>query len=350
MVLRFIIILITLVLFGCKSDENKEIETVQGFVSTIPKVKKAIVKKAPFFIEIHSMGKLKAVKKADLKFENPGIINRILVNNGDLVTKGQVIAFQESKHILPEIRKNKELLKKAKLNMEDLLLGFGFSLKDSTNIPQHIFEVAKSRSGIEDSKYQLSQTYKKYQDTRIVSPFSGAIANLEISEKSFYSTSDNLCTIIDNSELYVDFYILENELGLVSKGDQIDVIPIALSNVKFNGKIKHINPLVNKNGLVKVKALIKDHENQLIDGMNTNLYLKKKIDNVISIPKTAIVERQGKKVVFTYKDGKSKWNYVETSSQNRDSIIIIKGLNVNDPIIAEGNVNLAHNAEVKLID
>jgi hypothetical protein len=106
--------------------------------------------------------------------------------------------------------------------------------------------------------------------------------------------------------------------------------------------------MVNENGLILVKARINNKNNVLIDGMNINILIQKKIENVISLPKSAIVDRQDRKVIFTHKDGKSQWNYVTTSYEKRDSIVIIEGVKIGDIIIIEGNVNLAHDTEVEL--
>lgn len=335
---------------GCNVDRKQASQEKDEFISSIPKIKTTTVKLSSFYTEINSNGKLEAVKKVDLKFENEGIIERILVNDGDQLKKGQLIAYQASNHIAFEEAKNKEILTKAQLNMEDILLGFGYSLKDSLSVPQETWNMAKSRSGISEANNQIIQTKKKYKASKLVAPFSGVIANLSAKEKNLSSTSDKICTLIDNKELLVNFYILEKEFGMVSRGDVIEISPIALPNQKFTGIIKYINPIINEHGLILIRASVENKDSLLIDGMNANVSVKKKIDGVISIPKRAVVDREERKVVFTYKNGRSQWNYVKLSHETRDSVVITEGLKIGDHLIIDGNIDLAHDAKVQLTE
>lgn len=334
------------VIVACNDTKKKRVIPEKEFISSIPEIKTSLVKESFFQININSNGKLEAKQKVDLKFENEGLIKKILVHDGDLIKKGQTIAYQTSNYLLSEKKMNEEVLNKALLNMEDVLLGFGYSLNDTIKIPKDIMNMAKSRSGIEQAKNQIIQTQKKHSSAKITAPFSGVIANLSAKENSLSSMSDKLCTLINNKILLASFYILENEFGIIAVGDLIEIYPIALPTKKFTGKVKYINPIINENGLILIKAIVDNKESLLIDGMSVNISIQKKIGNVISVPKKALVDRQDKKVIFTYNNGKSKWNYVETSYETRDSIIIIKGIKVGDSIITDGNVNLAHDTEV----
>jgi membrane fusion protein (multidrug efflux system) len=332
----FLLFSFSLLFLNCKDKIEQNSTPDIEFFSSIPDVKTMMIKESSFNTVISSNGKLEAIKKIDLKFENEGVIERILVNDGQVVKKGQMIAYQSANYLESEKQKNEELLTKAKL--------------DSLKIPQDVFKMARSRSGIASANYQRKQTQKKYISTRILAPFSGVIANTTAKEKSLSSVSEKVCTLINNNELFVSFSILENEFGLIKKGDIIQIIPLALPNKKFEGKVKYINPIVNENGLIVIKAIITNRSNTLIDGMNVNITIEKKLNGVISVPKKAIVDRQNKKVIFTVKNGKSKWNYVEYYIETIDSVVVSKGLEIGDKIIIEGNINLAHGTEINLTE
>jgi multidrug efflux pump subunit AcrA (membrane-fusion protein) len=55
-------------------------------------------------------------------------------------------------------------------------------------------------------------------------------------------------------------------------------------------------------------------------------------------------------VVFTYESGLAKWNYVKTSFENSTQYVITEGLSPGDSVIVKGNLNLAHDAKVKLTE
>ena len=56
-------------------------------------------------------------------------------------------------------------------------------------------------------------------------------------------------------------------------------------------------------------------------------------------------------MVFTLKDGKAQWNYVQTGLENAESYSMADdALKEGDTVIVTGNVNLAHEASVKVVD
>ena len=83
--------------------------------------------------------------------------------------------------------------------------------------------------------------------------------------------------------------------------------------------------------------------------MNVRVSVKRSVGEQLVIPKTAVVLRSGKQVVFTLKDGKAMWNYVHTGLENMEEYTITDGLEEGMEVIVTGNVNLAHEAPVKVI-
>jgi len=74
----------------------------------------------------------------------------------------------------------------------------------------------------------------------------------------------------------------------------------------------------------------------------------------IVVPKTAIVLRSGKQVMFTVKDNIAMWNYVTTGLENLTEYTLTNweasGLQEGMRVITTGNVNLAHETPVKIIE
>lgn len=132
------------------------------------------------------------------------------------------------------------------------------------------------------------------------------------------------------------------------------VIPYA-GGSSFEGRVSEVNPLVDTNGMVKVKADV-NGEGRLFSGMNVRVSVRRNLGEQLVIPKTAVVLRSGKQVVFTLKEGKAMWNYVHTGLENATEYIVSDksqkgvedGLLEGDTVIVTGNLNLAHEAEVNV--
>ena len=147
----------------------------------------------------------------------------------------------------------------------------------------------------------------------------------------------------------VDFTVLENELPLLKVGDKVEITPYASAAGVRQGSISEINPLVDENGMVRIKARV-NGSNKLFDGMNVRVSVKRSVGEQLVIPKTAVVLRSGKQVVFTLKEGKAMWNYVHTGLENMEEYTVTDGLEEGMEVITTGNVNLAHEAKVKEVD
>jgi hypothetical protein len=123
---------------------------------------------------------------------------------------------------------------------------------------------------------------------------------------------------------------------------------------EYTGKVVSINPIVEKNGTVLVKAKVKN-DGKLMEGMNVKIKIEKSILNQFVIPKSAIVLRQDQEVLFKVINGKAYWTYVKVIKENKDYYSVIPNpdkssaiLKVGDTIITNGNLNLAHDSAVTI--
>jgi membrane fusion protein (multidrug efflux system) len=340
-------VFLVFVLFSCKENDTTShvSTTINDSIISSKKVKTLKPTYNDFHLELKITGKIYAHNKVDLKFKLVEKISSIYVTNGKKVRKGQILAKQENNIYSNKVVKAKEQLERAKIDVEDILIGFNHSFKDSSNVPKTTLNMAKNRSNYNTSISNLNDSKIELSSTVLRSPINGIVANLETKNYSYPDNTKPFCTIIDNSVFEVEFSVIEDDYVFLTKGQPIEVSTL-LSEETSKGSITEINPTVDENGMIKVKGLIKDASENIIDGMNINIIIKKVIPDKIYVPKESVVLRDNKKVIFTYEEGKAIWNYVETSFENYDFVVIEKGIKKDDEIIYSGNVNLAHNSSV----
>lgn len=340
---------------------TKEMEKEEKGVSTVlPEAKNEvtthILKKRNFDHELVSNGKVNARSKADLRFETNEVIARIYVRNGDRVRKGEKLAELDTFRLEQKLSQSRDALLKAELELKDVLIGQGYTPDDFSKVPVETMKLAKVKSGYDQSKSQYELVKREMEHATLVAPFDGVVANLFAKAFNPANTSEVFCTILDTKGMEAEFTVLENELAFIKKGDKVMVIPYA-GGGSFEGSVSEINPLVDTNGMVKVKADV-NGEGKLFSGMNVRVSVRRNLGEQLVIPKTAVVLRSGKQVVFTLKEGKAVWNYVNTGLENATEYIVSdksqkgieNGLLEGDTVIVTGNLNLAHEAEVKVSD
>ncbi|UAM98030.1 efflux RND transporter periplasmic adaptor subunit [Polaribacter litorisediminis] len=336
----FILILIIYMFSKCKNNEIVNNEDYNDISYDTIKVLTKKIDVNYFNKKILFNGKINYSLKSDLRFTQNNIISSIKTSVGEIVKYNQVLGLLENKILENSIEKAKIELQKAKYKFEEEKINFG------NNITKSSFENLKIRSGLFEAQNNLDRAQIEYNQTILKAPFSGIIANLEKKEGDFITTADVFCTLINPNKLEVFFSVLENEFQFVSIGQEIEILSFVNNDESLKGRITEINPLVDKNGLIKIKAKVLSKETNLLDGMNVKVLINKPLKDVIVIPKEALVLRSNRQVVFTLEKGLAKWNYVEVAGENNNSYAIKKGLKVSDTIIVSGNLNLSHDAKV----
>lgn len=346
------------ILFFCGfiscSAEKKNTEVSEEAVETVlpdetNEVTVITLKETEFNHELVSNGKLSARRYADLRFESAEPIAAILVKNGDRVSKGQKLAELSPFRLVNKSAQAKDALERARLELQDVLIGQGYRLEDSAKVPSATMQLVRIKSGYDQSLtlYELAE-YERRNAT-LTAPFDGIVANLFAKPFNTASTTDVFCSVIDPGSLEASFTVLESELPLIKTGDRVEVTPFAAPDNRTQGRISEINPLVDVNGMVKISAAVTADKGKLFEGMNVRVSIHRSLGKQLVVPKEAVVLRSGKQVVFTLTDEKAYWNYVHTALENADSYTITDGLKAGDIVITGGNINLAHESPVQVI-
>lgn len=343
---------------SCSDKKDNTEKEEQGVSTILPEsrneVTVEILKKRDFHHELVSNGKVSARGKADLRFETGEVIAHIYVKNGDRVRKGQKLADLDKFRLEQKLSQAEDALLKADLELKDVLIGQGYSPDDFSKVPAETLKLAKVKSGYEQTKSQYELSKRELEHATLIAPFDGVVANLFSKSYNPANTSEVFCTIIDTKSMETDFTVLENELSFIKTGDKVVITPYAGGGV-YEGRVSEINPLVDANGMVKVKATVNAGE-KLFSGMNVKVSVRRSLGEQLVIPKSAVVLRSGKQVVFTLGKGKAMWNYVKTGLENETECIVSNkaqngvedGLLEGDTVIVTGNLNLAHEAEVEV--
>jgi RND family efflux transporter MFP subunit len=341
-----------LMCFGCSNDpmpqDNSEVKiTNTGKPESVKTMKMRYV---DFKQELLANGKLDAIHTSDLKFATVGNITVLSVKEGDIVKKGQVIAALDDRVIKNNYRQSAMRYNLACLDYQDQLIRAGYSLADTSIIEDKIKKIARLRSGLSQAEVELQQISNELEAMQLRAPYDGKIANLKA---GLQNNSNNnfgyICTIVDDRTLSINFQILEQELGFIHRGSIVCISPFSNTELKVNGIVASINPMIDQSGMVDIKATVPNFDGRFIDGMSVNVEVLKYIKKQLVIPRQAVLDRQGRKVVFTMVNGKAKWNYVEIAFENNFEYAIKSGIKEGDQVIIDGNFNLAHDKPVEEI-
>lgn len=328
----------------------------EGKAMTEPEVNEVEVitlERTDFAHQLMSNGKLKASRRASLAFNTGGVVSALMASNGSRISSGNIIAELDRASLKLTLDAAKIALQKAELDLYDVLAGQGFAAKDTLSVPANILAMAKMRSGYTSALNSLNRAGLEYDGAVLKAPFSGRIADIKLNEYD-RTTSDPFCTVIDDSTFDVDFSIMESEYSFISKGLPVRIIPFADPSKVITGKVTEINPTVDKNGQIAVRASVRN-DGELLDGMNVKVIVERMMPGQLVVPRSAVVVRDNMDVLFTYTDdGIAHWTYVNIIKSNGESHVVTANedrgaeLSEGDVVIVKGNLNLADGSKVQL--
>ena len=238
-------------------------------------------------VSMQTMGKVVAERYADLAFETVMPIEQVLVKNGQHVRRGQVLAtldqFKLRNAIVQKERAVEQAqlqIEQAHLKMQDVIIAQGYDPDKTAQIPSNVMHNADMKSGYALSKSQLAIAKTQLEAARhdlqsgvLTAPFDGVVANVSVQAHQLAEAGKAVCRVIATGDMAVEFRVMEADLGKYKIGTVVSVIPIADKNVHYDASVSEINPVVDQQGAVTLRARL-SNATGLFDGMNVEIILK----------------------------------------------------------------------------
>lgn len=281
--------------------------------------------------------------------EYSGILTNVSVNEGDRVSKGQVLARIDDGGLQNEL---------AQLEAQERLAKTTFERQErlwEQNIGSEM-QYLEAKTNYEALQSSVNRLKSQLDKTVVRAPFSGVVDDVISEQGEVVNPGQNqLFRLISLDNMYVEAQVPENYLNTVSKGTDVKV-NIGSVGREFEGKISQVGNNINPNNRtfrieVEVpndKSLIKPNQ---IATIKLNDYTS---ENAIVIPESSIQKNaSGESIVYILekeneKDfGIAKKVIVETGLVYNDSIEIKEGLEPGQILITDGSKNLRDGQEVK---
>ncbi|RDH84589.1 MAG: efflux transporter periplasmic adaptor subunit [endosymbiont of Galathealinum brachiosum] len=306
------------------------IETVSASIQTIA-VKQTIT------------GTLQAIRKVRIINQVPGLLTALPAYPGDIIKKGQLLVQLEDSLLKAEVEKAEATLNQAKVDYRRLKDLAPRKLASESEVAQ-----AQTLNDIAVANLRLKQT--ELSHSRIKAPLSGIISERLVEPGDVIPLHNHLLTLIDTSSLKAEINLSELLLPLIEVGNQVDITIDALGEQSFNGKIKRIHPIINKDtrrGTVEVIL------NPVPDGAIAGQFCRVSIHTMsrsrLMIPYTAVRHDKQGAYVYAFTQNRAKRINITTGIQQDESIEVLDGLIDKQQIISKGFFGLKDDMSVKII-
>lgn len=334
-----------------KNTTASESTPIQNLQEEVLEVATVSAQRKAFTYTIQSNAKTEAQEQATLQFRVSGYISKVFVQNGQFVQAGQIVAILDDTEAKLALQKAKNQRVVAYEEYIKEVLDFGGNLQaEHGGISPELNERILARKGVRSAELQIKEAEIQLQYTQLKAPFAGVIADLNLKANNFVTPSQSFCTLYSSTQLHAVAEVLETEVNVLKIGQKAEVLPLGCHEKSVCGtdaSIIEINPKVGSNGLFKVKLLLHNPKNIFL-GANLQVRMFVPQRESLVVPKSAIVIRSGKKVVFTAEGNLAKWHYVSTGLENGEEVEILDGLKEGEKVIVSNNLQLNHDSPVKV--
>lgn len=257
-------------------------------------------------IKVNGQTELPPQNQADVTTFLSGTITQILVNIGDRVNKGQVLAIADS----PEFIRLQEEYQISKNNLEYLELEYKRqqTLRAENVNSEKTYQKTKSELNIEKSRYQSLTNQLSLLGTnpnamsrtlKIVAPISGNISAIPIRIGTNMVNGQTLFSLVDNSKIHLDLKIYEKDLPYVHEGQKVSFNLTNINKEEVTATIFSIGKAFEPGTkTVIAHANINQVPDNLIPGLYVNALIDVGAKTVKALPNEAIVKADGRTFIF----------------------------------------------------
>ncbi|MBL7999025.1 MAG: efflux RND transporter periplasmic adaptor subunit [Candidatus Kapabacteria bacterium] len=321
---------VALVLSGCHRDAGEHTEETT-VITTSPVRQDTTVYR-------EYVSQIRAIQHIELRALEKGYVQKIYVDEGQSVKKGQLL-FQ----IKPVIYQAEVQKAQADVSFAEIEYQNTKRLADSNIVSKNELALAKAKLDKEKSELALASAHLGF--TEIRAPFNGIVGRFnDVRLGSLVDEGDLLTTLSDNSTMWVYFNVPEAEyLDYMKTGKSG-----AASNVKLrianntvfdhDGEIETIEAdFNNETGNIAFRAAFKNPNTMLRNGETGNILMPVALKNALLIPQKATFEIMDKKYVYVVDSaGVVQAREISTGTEMPHIYQVTGGIGEQDKIITDG--------------
>ena len=321
-------------------------------------------------------GYLVARRQSVVSSKIQGRISELRVEEGSVVKTGDVLAKLENADYEAGIAKAKADIEYAKADLaeaqrqerlQEVLFRDKVVSQDALDTAKA--KVALAAATIEQDKAALQMQQANYDFTTIRAPFAGIVVKkmTEAGESvapippgvNISTSSGAIVAIADMNSLEAEVDVNEANVAQLQSGQPAEITVQAIPNHTYKGVLRQVIPTADRTkATVTVKTSILDKDKYLKPEMSCNvtfLQPQKRAEKttaapkrIVTIPKDAIVTRDGKSVVFQVEDKKVHQLPVVTGADLRGQVIVTSGLVGSETLVSNPPEKLRDGDSVKV--
>lgn len=297
---------------------------------------------------------IQAFRNVEIRSKVNGFLERVLVDEGQMVKTGQVLFQLNSEPYKVVLEKAlaavrsaeaEALTAKVEVNRVKQLVEKNVISKTELQLAEAKLEIANAK--IRQAKAEEADARLHLEYTVIRSPFNGMIDRLPLKLGSLIEEGTLLTSIADVSSVFAYFNLSENEYlhfmrsknrDSISKARNLELILSDGSLFPVKGTIETMEGQIDQaTGSIAFRAVFGNPNDLLKHGASGRVVITSLVSGALLVPQKSVFEIQDKNYVYLVNDsGKAQSASIDIQTRVGDFYLIRSGLSEGDKIVYEG--------------
>lgn len=318
--------------------DGKPVEAIKVPVEVAAATRAAVV--AAF----QGTSNLVAEAEAEVVTKTSGVVLEIMVEEGDKVAAGQVLARLDSD-------RQRLALKQSEANLRKLENDFKRQQEmiERKLISQDVYDRSRYDLDTQRAAHDIAKLELSY--TEIRAPIGGVVSKRNVKVGNLIQLNQSLFKIDDFDPLEAMIDVPEREMQLIQANQPVQMLVDALPDTVFTGSVARVSPVVDATtGTFRVVAQFQDDSGRLRSGMfgRVRVVYDQRAD-VLVVPRAALVGDDKDASVFVVEGDVAKRRKVQLGYADGGKVEVTDGLADGDQVVTLGQAALRDGAKVQVI-
>lgn len=319
-------------------------ENTEDAVAAIP-VEVGSVSRGDIYSTYSGTAPIEAYAEARVVAKVGGEIVELLVEEGDVVREGQVLARLDGDRLRLEAQQSEARLQQLRRDFAR-----NGDLRKRGLISEGDFDKIQYEMEALEASYELARLELGY--TEIRAPIDGVIAERFAKTGNTIAVGDPVYQVVSLEPLVAYLHVPEREYRRIRGGMPASVAVDALGGTRLDARIARVSPVVDpQTGTFKITVEVSDPESRLKPGMFARIGIVSDMHaNALQIPRSALVDDAGEPAVFVVSDDVAALRAVQTGYTANGNIEVTDGLADGEKIVVVGQTGLRDGTRVQVVN
>lgn len=301
-------------------------------------------------------GSLEPAWSTDVSAKVDGRINTLVVNEGDIVKAGTVIATLDTNELSAQVIQAQGNLAASMSSLEQAQMDYHrySTLAEQGAVSAQMLDNARTKRDlaagqVKAAEGSLALVQEKLNNANVVVPRDGIVTKRFMQAGAFTRAGTAIVTVADVSTLLAKATVGEAQVADLAIGSTVKVTVDALNGKELNGAITRISPVAALPARTFTAEIsVPNQDGILKAGMFAKVELATKVHpNAIAIPESALVLREDQKTIFVVgSDNKVQQRLLKLGYVGDGWAEVLEGLSEGETIVVAGQNKVKDGAAV----